>query len=52
MYNLKIIRCGNRIEIYKFNNYTVTERGTEKEFYRFIDQGEKEQQISIEDIEE
>ncbi|MDS0525441.1 hypothetical protein NNC19_07105 [Clostridium sp. SHJSY1] len=25
MYNLKIIQCGNRIEIYKFNNYTVSE---------------------------
>ena len=51
MYNLKIIRCGDRIEIYKFNNYTVKERGTESEFYRIIDPGKKEHQISIEDIE-
>ena len=26
MYNLKIIKCGNRLELYKFNNYAVKEQ--------------------------
>lgn len=51
MYNLKIIKCGNRIEIYKYNNISVRARGTEEEFYRFIEPGFKEEQIKIDDIE-
>ena len=51
MYNLKIIRCGNRVEIYKYNHFSVRARGTEEEFYRFIEPGGKEEQIKIDDIE-
>lgn len=51
MYNLKIIKCGNRVEIYKYNHFSVKARGTEEEFYRFIEPEVKEEQIKIEDIE-
>lgn len=51
MYNLKIIKCGNRVEIYKYNHFSVRARGTEEEFYRFVAPGEKEEQIKIDDIE-
>ncbi|MBW4863034.1 MAG: hypothetical protein KZY55_08255 [Paeniclostridium sp.] len=51
MYNLKIIKCGNRVEIYKYNNISVRAKGTEEEFYRFIEPGFKEEQIKIDDIE-
>lgn len=37
MYNLKIIKCENRIEVYKYNKFTVAERGKEEEFFRFIE---------------
>ena len=37
MYNLKIIKCKDKIEVYKYNSFTVAERGKEEEFYRFID---------------
>lgn len=37
MYNLKIIRCKDKIEIYKYSHFTVAERGKEEEFYRFIE---------------
>ena len=37
MYNLKIIKCENRIEVYKYNKFTVAERGKEEEFYKFIE---------------
>lgn len=40
MYNLKIIKCKDKIEIYKYNNFIVAERGKEEEFYRFIDNKE------------
>ena len=52
MYNLKIIKCGQRIEIYKTNGYTIGERGKEEEFYRFIDPGFKEKQLDFEDVDE
>lgn len=42
IYNLKVIKCGNRIEIYKFNNYIVREQGKKEEFYRFVDNDKKE----------
>lgn len=29
MYNLKIIRCGKRLEIYKINNYVINTKGDE-----------------------
>lgn len=51
MYNLKIIKCGNRVEIYKYNHFSVRAKGTEEEFYRFIEPGFKEEQIKIDDIE-
>ncbi|MBM7835001.1 rolling circle replication-associated protein [Clostridium sardiniense] len=50
MYNLKVIKCGNRVEIYKFNHYTVGERGKEEEFYRFIERGEEQDQLTTDDI--
>lgn len=50
MYNLKVIKCGNRVEIYKFNGYTVSERGKEEEFYRFIDPKEREEQLTTDDV--
>ena len=50
MYNLKVIKCGNRVEIYKFNHYTVGERGKEEEFYRFIVPGEAEEQLTTYEV--
>lgn len=46
MYNLKIIKCENRIEIYKYSHFTVGERGKEEEFYRFIEPKKKEKKES------
>ena len=37
MYNLKIIKCKDKIEVYKYNKFTVAERGKEEEFFRFIE---------------
>lgn len=45
IYNLKIIKCGDRVEIYKFNNYIVRQQGQEEEFYRFIENDKKEKNI-------
>ena len=46
MYNLKIIKCNNRIEIYKYSHFTVAERGKEEEFFRFIEPKKKEKKES------
>lgn len=31
MYNFKIIKCGNRVELYKFNNYVVKGQGIKED---------------------
>lgn len=36
MYNLKIIRCGEQVEVYKCKNYAIREEKQQEEFYRFI----------------
>lgn len=46
MYNLKIIKCNNRIEIYKYSHFTVAERGKEEEFFRFIEPTKKKKESS------
>lgn len=48
MYNLKIIKCGDRIEIYKTYNYAIKDKGSKEEFYRFVDNPkvEKEKKLS------
>ena len=42
MYNLKIVVCGQRIEVYKVVNYAINEKGTKEEFYRFIEDDPEE----------
>jgi hypothetical protein len=37
MYNLKLIKCGNRLEIYKVNNYVINE-GKKNEGYKIIEE--------------
>lgn len=46
MYNLKIIKCENRIEIYKYSHFTVAERGKDEEFYRFIEPTKNKKKVS------
>ena len=46
MYNLKIIKCENRIEIYKYSHFTVAERGKEEEFFRFIEPTKEKKESS------
>lgn len=38
MYNLKIVVCDQRIEIYKVINYAINEKRTKEEFYRFVNE--------------
>lgn len=45
MYNLKIIKCGESLEIYRSNEYTVNELKKEEEFYRFIEPPTKREPI-------
>ncbi|MGL5649368.1 MAG: rolling circle replication-associated protein [Clostridium sp.] len=47
IYNLKIIKCGNRVEIYKYTNYIVREQGEKEEFYRFIERDPIEKQLEL-----
>ena len=46
MYNLKIIKSKDKIEVYKYNYFTVAERGKEEEFFRFIEPKKKEKKES------
>ena len=50
MYNLKIIRCGEQVEVYKCKNYAIREEKQE-EFYRFIpkEQLYKSHQLNFEE---
>ncbi|WP_297637273.1 hypothetical protein [uncultured Clostridium sp.] len=48
IYNLKIIQCGDRVEIYKFTNYIVREQGKEEDFYRFIENDKREKNVRSE----
>lgn len=41
MYNLKIIKCGDRLDIYKVNNYVISESKKSDE-YKIIDKLLKE----------
>lgn len=48
IYNLKIIKCGNRVEIYKYTNFIVKKQGKEEDFYKFIEEDPKEIQMELE----
>lgn len=43
MYNLKLIKCGDRVEIYKYNGYVVNTKGEEITGEVFKDKEDKEE---------
>ena len=47
IYNLKIIKCGDRVEIYKYSNFIVKEQGEKEKFYKFIERAPIEKQLEL-----
>lgn len=43
MYNLRIIKCGDRIELYKINNYVINEGKKDRKFIEGEQNGQKKQ---------